>query len=153
MAEEKTKDENKEHFYYYHHNKLLIIILAFIALIVIIGGAVLVGGFALHFKRMSLNQNWAAYPHRNFGGYMMRGGHWGFQRGLSGQVTKIEGDKVTVKSNRNNQEYTAIVSNSTSFSKQGNIAKQSDLKVDDQVVVMGASDSQGQINASAIIIK
>jgi hypothetical protein len=79
--------------------------------------------------------------------------HSGIRQGQHNyEVIKIEGNNITVK-NSNGTEYPVIISNTTSFSKAGEIAKLADLKVGDKIVIFGSSDSAGQIVASSIKIQ
>ncbi|MEI6499361.1 MAG: DUF5666 domain-containing protein, partial [bacterium] len=84
-----------------------------------------------------------------------RSGMMGIRRGGHGQqlgaVTAINGNNLTVKIS--NVDYTIVVTDATSYSKAGNIAKQSDLKVGDTISISGNSNSQGQITATVISIQ
>jgi hypothetical protein len=83
------------------------------------------------------------------GGAMIgrRGGH---EQQL-GEITAINGNILTVKIS--NADCSVSVTDATSYSKAGNIAKQSDLKVGDTILIIGSSNSQGQIAATAIAIQ
>jgi len=71
---------------------------------------------------------------------------------ISGQITKIDGDTQTVKTS--GQDVAVTVLSTTSIRKSdGTIGKQSDLAVNNSVVVSGPSDSTGNINANFIVIK
>lgn len=88
----------------------------------------------------------------NWGGRgMMRGGSAQNTR-LSGDVTAINDNKVTVKAS-DGTEYTVNVSTDTSYRKNSSIAKQSDLKTGNKVLVTGSSNSNGEIVASLIVIE
>ena len=83
-------------------------------------------------------------------GGMMSGRRAGRGQQL-GEVTAINGNTLTVKIN--NVDSTITVTDATSYSKAGNIAKQSDLKVGDTISIVGSSDSQGNIAATVISIR
>jgi len=97
---------------------------------------------------------------------MMRGGGCRAERGnfgargmknsslsarVSGKITAIDGNNVTVKTS--SKDIAVVISDSTSLRQSGEIAKQSDLKVDDTISVIGASNSTGVLNATFITIK
>lgn len=81
---------------------------------------------------------------------MMRGGRPG-HNGLLGSLTAINGNTLTVKAS--GTEHTVTVASTTSFYKDGQIAKQSDLATGDVLVISGAPDSSGNIQATAIDIR
>jgi hypothetical protein len=84
-------------------------------------------------------------------GVMMgRGPGGGMRQGTTGSVTNISGNTITLKAN--NKEYPVVISDTTSFRKAGDIAKLSDVKVNDSITVVGYSNSGGQIVASLVII-
>lgn len=68
-----------------------------------------------------------------------------------GAVTKIDGNNLTVKNSAGEQVVT--VSSTTSFYNNGVIAKQSDLKTGDIVIISGTPNSSGAISATFVEIK
>jgi len=70
---------------------------------------------------------------------------------ILGAVTAINGDTLTVRAHGADQP--VAVSSTTSFYKNGAIAKQSDVAVDDVVTVIGKPDSSGTIQATAITVE
>ena len=68
-----------------------------------------------------------------------------------GAVTAVSGSSITLRVSGASQ--TVAVASTTSFYKQGAIAKQSDLQVSDVVVVFGAPDSSGTIQAQSVEIQ
>jgi len=87
---------------------------------------------------------------QDFGGGMMAGGHRLGTRTL-GSITVINGNNLTVHNASADQ--TVVISDTTAIYKAGAIAKQSDLKTGDVVSVFGQPGSNGQINATRIIIQ
>jgi hypothetical protein len=144
--------------YQYGHRHGLWMIAGFVVIFFLIVGCVAFVGHGFERKANVFNREKNISV--EFGGRMasgrMMGGHRGnsessIRARLSGQVTKIDSNNVTVKTS--DKEYTVIASASTSFVKNEAIAKQSDLAVDNQVTVIGPSNSDGNINAQAIIIQ
>ncbi len=71
-----------------------------------------------------------------------------FRRPTIGTISKIDGNTLTVHTI--SQDYSVIVSATTSIYKAGMIAKQSDLTTGVTVIVRGAPNSSGQILASSL---
>ena len=69
--------------------------------------------------------------------------------GIFGPITKIEGSIITIKG-PNNLEQTINVDDSTAIRKNQETLKATDLKVDDNITVVGMPDSTGQIVAKLI---
>jgi len=154
--EEKKNESYHDDFRYHHHAHGAKMILAVLFGLIILGGVFMLG-------RATDRGQFEARKTVSFGNFqttqnpqMMNGrgmmGRGGFERtnGMIGSVTAISGSNVTVLIN--NTSYTVTVSDSTSFSKAGNIAKFSDLKVGDAISIRGQSNSSGNINATVITI-
>ena len=156
VEENKTKEEvnsSKSFQCCVHHGNMKFIVCA-------IGGLILLGG-AFCLGRVSSRND---FSHQNFGRAIAMRNERGqvggdgktmmrnrLDRGhLVGSITKIDGNNLTVKIN--NADIAVIVSDSTSFSKAGNIAKLSDLSVGNTILIVGSSNSQGQISATSITI-
>ena len=110
-------------------------------------------------KRADFSFRWADEYHRNFGG--PQGGFFGDFMGMErqfpnangsfGQIIKIDNNVLTVKDNDgDNTEKTILVNDKTSIVYQKNNIKLSDLEVDDNIVVVGEPNSDGQIAAKLI---
>lgn len=69
--------------------------------------------------------------------------------GTDGQILKISGDTVTIKA-RNGVETNILVKTDTSIKSGGSNIQLSDLKVNDNIVVIGSPDDQGQVQAKLI---
>ena len=130
--------------------------LPIVILVVIFAGAAIVLSSAFKFHQLERSN-------KNFGRGMMversvrgpgRGGMMerSYNRaGTTGQVTKIDGNNLTVKDS-SGVEHAVVVSDSTSYIKSGKVAKQADLQTSNVITVTGSSNSQGQITATAIQI-
>lgn len=73
-----------------------------------------------------------------------RSGH-----GAIGMVQTIDGQKITIQS-RDGKLETILVSDDTKFDKNFQKISFSDLKVNDQIVVIGSPNEDGEINARLI---
>lgn len=139
----------------YHGDKSVKVVLAVVLVLVILGGAGVIAkvAFGRHENRGKIEMQNVELGR----GGMMRGERFGQARGefgqasITGDITKIDGNNVTVKVS--DTEYTVVINENTSLSKSGAIAKQSDLKVGDTIRVIGPSKSDGSLNANIIIIK
>lgn len=102
---------------------------------------------------------WAENYHRNFAG--PRGGFLGsFRQGFKdrdfinaygtvGSIIKIDGNTIIVKG-KDDVEKTVLVSEKTTITAHRESLKADDLKVDDQIVIIGTPNEQGQIEAKLI---
>ena len=110
-------------------------------------------------KRAEFSFRWADEYHRNFGG--PQGGIFGDFMGMDrefpnangsfGQIIKIDttANTLTIK-DPSNVEKNILVDAKTNIVLQRNNIKLSDLKVDDNIVVVGEPNSSGQIEAVLI---
>jgi hypothetical protein len=81
---------------------------------------------------------------RDFEGKDLRNGH-----GLAGTIISIADNNLVVK-DKENKENTVTVSDQTLIKSQRDSLKVSDLKVNDQVVIMGNPGDNGTVSASLI---
>lgn len=81
---------------------------------------------------------------RDFEGRGLRNAH-----GLAGTIISIDNNNVVVK-DRDNKENTVTVNDQTLIKSQQDNLKVSDLKVNDQIVVMGNPGDNGMVNANLI---
>lgn len=79
-----------------------------------------------------------------FEGKDLRNGH-----GLAGVIISIADNNIIVK-DRDNKENTITVNDNTMIKSQRDDLKISDLKVNDQIVIMGNPGDTGVVNASLI---
>jgi|SRR3989344_2703419 len=134
-----------------HILKLIVVgILCFSVIVFVFGVGVFVGQ-----KRAEFSFQWAENYHRNFGG-PDQGFFNNFPatdfintHGVFGPIIKIDGNNLVVK-DRDNMEKTMVVSPETAIVNGSGIIKVSDLKLGDNIVVIGAPNNRGQIDAKLI---
>ena len=129
---------------------IILSIAGLIILVFVFGLGVFVGT-----KRAEFSFRWADQYHRNFGG--PQGGFFGDSgesanaNGSYGQIIKIDNNILTVKDNDgDNTEKSILIGGKTIIIYQRKNIKLSDLKTGDNVVVIGAPNSNGQIQAQLI---
>lgn len=127
---------------------------AFVILSLIFGLGMFVG-----FRKAGHSYRWGENYERNFGG-PPRGFVRGFMgdfmgrdfmgaHGIAGQIIKIDSSTLVIKG-RNNIEEIVVIKNDTVITRFRETVKLSDLKVDDQIVVIGQPNNTGQIEAKFI---
>ncbi len=131
---------------------VIMVMLGFAFVMVVFGAGIYVGQ-----KRAEFSFAWAQNYHRNFGG-PKRGIFGNFPEqdftnahGVFGQVIEIAGNDLIVKG-QDDMEKTVIVLPTTTIVNNAAVAKLSDIKMNDSVVVIGSPDSYGQIQAEFIRI-
>lgn len=119
------------------------------------------GGVAVGFKKARFSYKFGENYERNFtgprmgmgrGGGMMgdfRGQDFRNAHGLSGTIISITDSNLIIK-DKDNKENTIAVTDKTIIKRQRDDIKISDLKQNDQVVVMGSPDDNGVVNADLI---
>jgi hypothetical protein len=123
-----------------------------IVLVFVFGLGVFVGT-----KRADFSFQWAEAYHRNFGGPQggfvgnMMGREFTDANGVFGQIIKIDGQELTIKG-RDGVEKIIITDADATIRFQAQNKKISDLKIGDNVVVIGQPNSSGQIEAQLIRI-
>jgi hypothetical protein len=150
MAEEKNNFKIKPDIL-----KWIIICLAgFVVVVLIFGAGVKIGTLKARYS-----YRWAENYQRNFAG--PRGGflenfRQGFgdrdfinAHGTFGSIIKIDGNTVIVKG-KDDVEKTVLLSEKTIITANRKSLKAGDLKVDDQVVIIGSPNERGQIEAKLI---
>lgn len=129
---------------------IIILIVSLIVLLFVFKLGVLVG-----FKKASFSYLWGENYHRNFAGPRngffrdFEGREFIDSHGVFGQIIKIDGSNLIIKG-RDNVEKIIIVKNNTTIMRFRDTIKLSELKVDDQVVVIGDPNDNGQIEAKLI---
>jgi len=132
---------------------VIIGLVGFVVLIFIFGAGVKVGT-----TKARHSYRWAENYHRNFGG--PRGGFLGGLKdfpqgefinahGVFGSIIKIEGNTIIAKA-KDDVEKTVIVSDGTIIKEGRERVKLSDLKVGEEVVIIGSPNKEGQIEAKLI---
>ncbi|OGY40907.1 MAG: hypothetical protein A2Y82_03500 [Candidatus Buchananbacteria bacterium RBG_13_36_9] len=129
---------------------------------IIIGIAVLIvlllvfkAGTMVGIKKADFSCRWSDNYHRNFGG--PKGGFWGGfgdrdfmdANGTFGQIIKVEGNLLTIKGSQS-AEKVILLNESTVIKSMKETIKPADLKVDDNIVVIGEPNESGQIIAKLI---
>ncbi len=151
--------EIKEKIKKVFESKMVLKILLILGILVV-AAFIFQAGFFVGFRKASFGRDWGENYGRNFG--MMRG-----NRGLSkdfgisenfpnahgaiGKIIKIELPTLIVQ-DKDNVEKVVLVTNDTkiiNIRKEDNIQ---DLKIDENIVVIGTPNSQGQIEAKLIRI-
>lgn len=134
-----------------------IALLAIAALIILL--FVFKVGVFVGYKKAQYSYRWGENYHRNFAG--PQGGFFGdFRRGFGdkdfinshgtfGLIIKIDGSTLVIKG-KDDVEKTVLISDKTEISNHRETVRASELKVDDQVVVIGSPNEQGQIEAKLI---
>ncbi|MFA6423546.1 MAG: hypothetical protein WCW17_03810 [Patescibacteria group bacterium] len=159
IEEKKENNETKKEYLYSRQNFRMILILFLIFLVLGIVFIIGIASIVRHEKknhedfgsagRSMMIQNNGKIS-RNFN-RQNKMGHNFEKTNITGQITGINGNNITVK-NSDGTENTVIVSETTSYIKSGEIAKQSDMQVNFVISATGSPNSQGQIAATAIQI-
>jgi hypothetical protein len=154
MNEEKQQNKKINHDVL----KWIIIGLAgFVIIVLIFGAGMFIGGMKARFS-----YQWAESYHKNFAG--PRGGFLGDWRqlpsppgdfieshGTFGEIIQINDSDFVIKGQGDLEKI--IVINEDTILEKGRMAiKKDDLKVGDQVVIIGSPNEQGQIEAKLIRI-
>jgi hypothetical protein len=146
-------DENKK-----SHRDLLkwiiVGIIIFVYSVCVFGTGVFVGGMKARFS-----YRWAENYHRNFGGpengfmFDMRmsplNGEFIQGHGVFGEIIQIKDSDIVIKS-QDNAEKVVIFNKDTAITVGRRTITKSDLKVGEQVVVIGSPNDKGQIEARLI---
>jgi hypothetical protein len=112
-------------------------------------------GVFVGFKKATFSGGWTNNYYRNFAGqgpeFMrefegrdMMGGH-----GVSGQIVKMEAPNIIIRG-FDNMEKIIVTDPGTQIMNMRNQIKINDLKAEDNVIVIGAPDESGQIEAKLI---
>lgn len=134
---------------------IIIGLAGFAALLLVFGAGVKVGALKARYS-----YRWAENYHKNFAG--PRGGFFSDWRnfpqgefinahGVFGSIIQINGDMIIAK-DKNNTEKTVLVSDKTIIQRGRETVKLSDLKTDENIVVIGSPNENGQIEAKVIRI-
>lgn len=141
-------------------SKVFRIIFIVIGALIILLFAFKVGVF-VGYRKAQFSYRWGENYHRNFAG--PRGGFFsdirrGFSdkdfidsHGIFGSVIKVDGNIIIVKG-KDDIEKTILVSDETAIRKGREEFNALDLKIDEQIVVIGSPNDEGQIEAKLIRI-
>ena len=133
--------------------KRIIVVLGGLAAVILIFGA----GIFIGEMKARFSYRWAENYQRNFagpragflGGFPAPpGGDFIESHGVFGQIIKINSDLVI--KGQNNVERVVLINADTAIEKGRTTIKKEDLKVGDNLVIIGSPDDQGQIEAKLI---
>lgn len=127
----------------------------FVVIILIFGAGVFVGGMKARFS-----YRWAENYHRNFGGpqagffgdwrkFPTPPGDFIESRGTFGEIIKINASDFVVKG-QGDVEKVVLVAEKTIIEEGRKVVKINELKIGDNVVIIGSPNEQGQIEAKLI---
>ncbi len=125
--------------------------------ILVVVSLIFQAGVYVGFHKASFGRDWGENYGRNFGMMNGRGyfggmmGNFPNAHGAIGKIIKIELPNIIVQ-DRDNTEKVVITSNDTKIIDVRDSISINDLKVDENVVVVGSPNSQGQIEAKLIRI-
>jgi len=116
-------------------------------------------GMEVGFRKARFSFQWGENYHQNFagprGGFMkdfrreFKGGDFMESHGVVGQIIKIDGSEIVIKG-RDVTEKIIVVQDNTQIQRFRDILKVTDLKVDDQIIVIGEPNDKGLIIAKLI---
>ena len=130
-----------------------------VVIIGLVGLAILMGTFSLGvfvgYHKARFSYAWGENYHNNFGG--PRGGlfkdfsgkEFIDAHGTYGQIVKVTSSTLIVKG-RANVEKIVVVNDDTSIMRLRGVIKISGLKINDNIIVIGEPNEQGQIEAKFI---
>ncbi len=130
--------------------RVLIGLGAFIVLILVFGV-----GLAMGFKKAGFSYRWGENYHRNFagprGGFFqdMAGRDFIDSHGVIGQIIKIELPTLVIDGKKD-AEKIIMLKNDTVIKRDRDTISPNDLKVDDQIIIIGSPNEAGQIEAKLI---
>jgi len=135
-------------------SRLYIVVILSLAAIMVLVLTFGVGMYA-GFHKARFSYKWGENYHQNFGG--PRGGffeNFGGKdlidaNGVAGQIIKINNSTLVIKG-RDNVEKIVLVKEDIVIRRLTETIKLSDLKIDDNIVVIGEPNDQGQIEAKFI---
>lgn len=114
-------------------------------------------GMMAGFSRVSFGRDWGDNYAMNFGpmnrGPQMMGGEFGNlpnAHGAIGKIIKIELPTIIVLDEKDNTEKVVLINDKTEIREMQNNITSDELKLDDYIVVIGAPNSSGQIEARLI---
>lgn len=121
--------------------------------VVVVSLLIFSAGVSVGFHRASFGRAWGENYERNFGMMPDRpifgGDNFPNAHGVIGKILKIQLPNIIVQG-KDNTEKVVLTNNDTEIQKARIKIKNTDLKIDDFVVVIGSPDAQGQIEAKFI---
>lgn len=131
---------------------ILIVIAALLGLLLAFGLGVSVG-----FRKANFSYQWGENYDQNFGGPkrgiigVFGGNNFMNAHGISGSIIKLDNPTIIIK-DANNAERTVLINDKTVIRKGSGDIKISDLKIGDNVVIIGNPDNSGQIQVELMRI-
>jgi len=126
-------------------------IAVFIALFLVFSLGVYVGT-----QKASFSFKWAEQYHRNFAGpangFFQNMGNNEFMEpnGIFGKIIQVNEDNIVVEGKRSSTENIIMITDKTTIKLQNSKITISDLKIDDDVIIIGEPNDAGQIEALLI---
>jgi len=115
-------------------------------------------GMDIGFRKADFSYRWGENYYRNFAGpaqrfpeNMMRHDDFMDAHGVFGQIIKIDGTSLVIK-DRDNVEKIVLTKDDTIIKNLNQTIKLSELKGDEQIVVIGEPETDGKISAKLIRI-
>lgn len=128
--------------------------------IIIVISLIFQAGFFVGFKKASFGRDWNNNYTDNFGPsrrgpFMMEGGFGNSKdlpnsHGAIGRIIKIELPTVIVLDDKDKVEKVILIDDNTEIRRMRDRVSKEDLRVDNFIVVIGAPNAQGQIEAKLI---
>jgi hypothetical protein len=117
-------------------------------------------GMMAGFRKASFGRNWGDNYTKNFGSphraIRMKGGEFGDFGNLSnahgavGKIIKVELPTIVVFDGKDQTEKIIIIDDKTEIRRMRDVVSKEELKIDENVVVIGSPNSSGQIEAKLI---
>ena len=117
-------------------------------------------GMMAGFRKVSFDRDWGdnyvmnfGSPHRNL---QMMGGRFGDfgnlpnAHGAIGKIIKVELPTIVVLDEKDNIEKIVLINDKTEIRRARDVVTRDELKLDDQIIVIGTPNSSGQIEAGLI---
>lgn len=129
--------------------------IALVLFILAIAFAIFQAGIFVGFRKSAFMFNYGDNYYKNFGGQGYRGDRGGRMmmdnggHGVTGRIIKVELDKIFVLGD-DNIEKIINISSTTKIYERRNKVEITDLKQDQNIVIIGNPDTSGQINAKFI---
>lgn len=135
-------------------NKMAIVTIASLGGLILLVGT-FAAGLNIGRREARFSESWGRYYPQNFG-YVMPPPESGRMmmfnaHGVFGTILSIDKNTLTIKGT-DNTEKTVLISSGTTIRQNTQDLKTMDLKVNQQIVVIGTPNEQGQINAELIRI-
>jgi hypothetical protein len=128
--------------------------------ILVIAFFIFQAGMIAGFRKVSFGRDWGNNYEKNFGSphksFRMMGQEFGDfgnmpnAHGAVGKIIKVELPMIVVFDGKDQTEKIIIIDDKTEIRKMRDIVTKDDLKLDEHIIVIGAPNSSGQIEAKLI---